>query len=119
MLLKRRPIRWKSEHSVKKIRAPSRSRSRSKQRKAHVVIIKPKEVGQFNETKKRVQSIVKPSEIQVTIKDVKPTKTGGMVIRTQTDEEVNKIIEELAKNDKFHTEYEVAKPKQRRPHIIL
>lgn len=67
----------------------------------------------------KIQSVVKPSELKVTIKNVHQTKTGAMVIQIQNNDVVEKIIAEPSKNETIKANFEFAKPKERNPHIIL
>ncbi|GBN33148.1 hypothetical protein AVEN_87070-1 [Araneus ventricosus] len=93
--------------------APSkpRARSRSRQRKAHNVIIYPKEEGSCSEQIKRmIQSKIIPSQIDVKVNNVKNIGKGGIIINSPTSEDIDKLILEFQRKDEIREKFEITKP---------
>ncbi|GBO19823.1 hypothetical protein AVEN_62427-1 [Araneus ventricosus] len=91
-------------------RAESRERHRQKPKRQFAVLVNPKKDQSSETTKKAIQAKVFPSKIEVKIKGVKKIKKGGIVIKTDLEEDIDKLIEEFKKVDEIVNNYEIIKP---------
>ncbi|GBN58772.1 hypothetical protein AVEN_120840-1 [Araneus ventricosus] len=98
----------------------ARSRSRSRQRKAHNVMIYPKEEGSSSEeTKRMIQSKIIPSQIDVKVNNVKNIGKGGIIKKSPTSEDIDKLILEFQRKDENREKFEITRPKLKDPIIII
>ncbi|GBM71862.1 hypothetical protein AVEN_229360-1 [Araneus ventricosus] len=105
--------------SVKTPRVQAKSRSRSKTRKVHNVLVVPKNDQSSIDTRKQIQSRVNPSMINVTLNSLKRVNKGGIIIISPTNQDIGKLIEEFAKIDEIKNNFEICKPKVLDPSIII
>lgn len=85
---------------------------------SEVVIIKPKNANQESKkTLETVQKYVNPAALEVGIKEVRTVKDGGVVIKCNTKDEINKIKNVAEK--KLGKNYKVNAPDLRNPSIKL
>lgn len=70
----------------------SRSLSRSRPKKLFTAIIKPKSEQSNDTTLKDVKSLVNPKDLNVVINDVRRIRDGGIVINTNSKDDIDKII---------------------------
>lgn len=82
-----------------------------------VVIIKPKNNQNSKQTKEYVQKNVNPSSIKATVKEVKEIRNGGIIIKTNTKEEVQRLKE--ISEEKLNKNYTVEISKMKLPRLAL
>lgn len=97
----------------------SRSRSRSKTRLSHAVIVKPKSEQTCDATLSALKSTINPKDINVRIEGIKKISGGGIVIKTNTAAEAVIMSEKLTNTKTLTSNYAVALPKKRKPQLIL
>lgn len=83
-------IKKDSKHIIR-----SRSRSASKSRKSFAAIVKPKEGQSCTVTLKDIKRSINPKAINVSISEVRNIREGGIVINTETKEDLDKLVVEL------------------------
>lgn len=111
-----------SETYADRARVRSRSRSRSAKRDEkglHVITIVPREEQNAEVTRTDIQNEISPTKMKVGIKAFRKISKGGMLIGTETVQDIDRIIEEVRSNDKLMEKYKVEKPRKRRPQIII
>lgn len=85
---------------------------------SEVVIIKPKNTGQDSKkTLEVVQKHVSPSVLEVGISEVRPVKEGGVVIKCNSKEEINRVKTVVEK--KLGKNYKINTPDLKNPHIKI
>lgn len=90
-----------------------------KRKQTFAVIVKPK-IKQNNDlTLKDLKANVNPIDLNIGIEDVKQISDGGLIIKTNSTKEVEKIRDELSKNSEITKKYNISLPKKRQPQIIL
>lgn len=82
-----------------------------------VIVIKPKSKQECHITKENVCKNLNPSELGVGIKQIKEIKDGGILIKCNTKDEINKIRAEADK--KLHENYSIKTPTQKNPKIKI
>lgn len=90
-----------------------------KKRINNIVIVRPKKQQDNNNTLSEIKGSINPREKGIAIQGVRSTRNGGMVIKTETEEDLDKLIQEFQGKDEIRENYEVIKPKMRNPHIII
>ncbi|GIY44539.1 putative RNA-directed DNA polymerase from transposon X-element [Caerostris darwini] len=105
----------------KQIERP-RSKSRPRQQKKFLTLIKPVEITSestsFN-TKKTIQRQIDVKSKNIAIKNVKPIRNAGIMIETDKEEDLDKLIQIFKEKDELNKNFQIDKPKERNPHIIL
>ncbi|GIY87046.1 uncharacterized protein CDAR_233451 [Caerostris darwini] len=69
-------------------------------------------------TKKVIQNSINIRKIKVAVKNVRNINNGGILIETDTEKDLDILIEEFKKKDELTQKYTIAKPVARKPHII-
>ncbi|GIX83506.1 uncharacterized protein CDAR_83521 [Caerostris darwini] len=84
-----------------------------------ITTIKPveKEVDSLT-TKKAVQRAIDVRTMSIAIKNVRNINNGGILIETDTEKDLDKLISEFKAKDALKTSFNIAKPVARKPHII-
>lgn len=82
-----------------------------------VMLIKPKAVQECKKTKETVCKSLNPSELGVGIKQLKEIKDGGILIKCNTREEIDKI--KKAADKKLNENYNIRTPTQKNPKIKI
>lgn len=85
----------------------------------NVVVIRPKKEQTNEVTLSEIKKSVNPKTAGIEIQGVRNTRGGGIVVRTATEGDTDKLINELNKTAKLDETYEIIKPKKRKPHIMV
>ncbi|GBN96371.1 hypothetical protein AVEN_222284-1 [Araneus ventricosus] len=97
-----------------------RDRSRSRARKLHNVMVYPKTEGvTSDQTRKKIQSKILPSNINVKINSVKNIGKGGIIINAPSSDDIDKLIMEFQQIDEIRDGFQAFKPKLKDPSIII
>lgn len=84
---------------------------------AHTIIIKPKVNQSSEKSRKEVQKSINPTKINVGIRDIKETKSGCIVLKCDTEQEIKRLTVEV--ENKLKGKYEVERPKKTFPKIKI
>ncbi|GIY65501.1 uncharacterized protein CDAR_187221 [Caerostris darwini] len=96
-----------------------RSKNRLKPDKKFLTAIKPLDTTtSSNSTKVAVQSKIDIKKAKIGIKNVKFIKNGGLLVETESEEDLDKLIEEFKQIDELSNKYTINKPIDRKPQII-
>lgn len=82
-----------------------------------VVVIKPKTKQESKTTKEVIRKTLNPTKLEVGITQIKDTKEGGVLIKCNSKEEIEKI--KIAAEKKLKRNYEIKTPEQRNPRIKI
>lgn len=82
-----------------------------------VVVIKPKNIQYSKQTREEVKRKIDPVSIKATVKDVREIKNGGIIIKTNTREELQKLKEISEKTLKEN--YTVELSKMKLPRLVI
>ncbi|GBN90277.1 hypothetical protein AVEN_79033-1 [Araneus ventricosus] len=104
---------------VKTTRVQDRSRSRSKARRVHNVLVVPKKEQNSVETRKLIQAKVSPSKLNIKVNSLKSINKGGIIISAPTNDDIDKLIGEFSKIDDIRQNFDIRKPKLLDPSIII
>ncbi|GIX87735.1 CCHC-type domain-containing protein [Caerostris darwini] len=69
-------------------------------------------------TKKVILNAINIKQIKVAVKNVRNISNGGILIETDTEKDLDALIEEFKKKDELTQKFSIAKPVTRKPHII-
>ncbi|GIY00322.1 hypothetical protein CEXT_145101 [Caerostris extrusa] len=69
-------------------------------------------------TKAAVQSKIDIKRAKIGIKNVKFIKNGGLLVETEREEDLDKLIEEFKQIDELKNKFTINKPIDRKPQII-
>ncbi|GIX73553.1 uncharacterized protein CEXT_736971 [Caerostris extrusa] len=88
-------------------------------KKQHLAVIKPLNDQDSSEnTRSFVQKNIDINKIKVGVKKVSPIKNGGILIETVEEADLNKLLNELHKNEAISSKFKVAKPQKRNPQFV-
>ncbi|GBL90740.1 hypothetical protein AVEN_219390-1 [Araneus ventricosus] len=97
-----------------------RSRSRSgKREQGAVALIYPKAECEKGVVKNKLQSVIDPAKIKVDIRSVRNLNKGSVVIECASEQEIQRLKEEIEKNEVTKDEMEFKRPKKFNPKIII
>lgn len=97
-----------------------RDRSRSKVKKSHNIMVYPKTEGvTSDQTRKRIQSKITPSSINVKVNSVRNIGKGGIIINAPSSDDIDKLLVELQQMEEIKDEFQAFKPKLKDPSIII
>ncbi|GBO02445.1 hypothetical protein AVEN_174879-1 [Araneus ventricosus] len=97
-----------------------RDRSRSKVKKSHNIMVYPKTEGvTSDQTRKRIQSKITPSSINVKTNSVRNIGKGGIIINAPSSDDIDKLLVELQQMEEIKDEFQAFKPKLKDPSIII
>ncbi|GBN28236.1 Putative protein in type-1 retrotransposable element R1DM [Araneus ventricosus] len=97
-----------------------RDRSRSRARKLHNIMIYPKTEGATSDqTRKKIQYRIIPSNINVKVNSVKNIGKGGIIINSPTSEDIEKLLAEFQQIEEIRDGFQAFKPKLKDPSIII
>lgn len=107
----------KEQRSYSEILKNAKENNKPKYKNLPVLIIKPKKNQTSHKTKLEVQNKVNLINAQATIKKVKEIKNGGIIIQSNTAEEIEKIKQ--ISQEKLKENYNVEISKMRHPKLVL
>lgn len=81
------------------------------------LIIKPKNKQRIEKTKEDLYKNIKPAELKIGVKNTRETKTGGIIVKCQTLQEIEKLQAEAERT--LSTNYDVHVTKLRKPKIKI
>ncbi|GBO30576.1 hypothetical protein AVEN_113931-1, partial [Araneus ventricosus] len=97
-----------------------RDRSISKVKKSHNIMVYPKTEGvTSDQTRKRIQSKITPSSINVKVNSVRNIGKGGIIINAPSSDDIDKLLVELQQMEEIKDEFQAFKPKLKDPSIII
>lgn len=108
------PMRSYSEVAAQQ--NPSHPNTNSIQNNIPSLIIIPKTKQHADTTKKDLQQNIKPADIKIGIKNTRSMKNGGLIVKCNNKNDVDKLRDEIANK---LTEYEVQLSKMRKPRIKI
>lgn len=82
-----------------------------------VIVIKPKSAQDSKVTKDDIQKNIKPATLEVGITQMKNTKEGGVLIKCNNKDEIQKI--KVAAEKKLNKNYKISIPEQKNPCIKI
>lgn len=83
------------------------------------VIITPVKTQDAQTTIKELQNEINPKNINVSVKSMKSTKDGSLIIKCTTEEGIKKLVEETQKNKNLETKYKVKVTQMKQPRIKI
>ncbi|GIX87703.1 hypothetical protein CDAR_617011 [Caerostris darwini] len=100
-------------------RSKSRQKPAMKTDKKFLTAIKSMDTtASSNSTKAAVQSKINIKRAKIGIKNVKFIKNGGLLVETESEEDLDKLIEEFKQIVELNNKYTINKPIARKPQII-
>lgn len=80
------------------------------------IAIYPKELKTSDETKALVQKVICPEELKLQVRSLRKTRNGGVIISTETKEDIQKLRESSALSN---SGLKVEEPYKRKPRIVI
>ncbi|GIX95980.1 hypothetical protein CDAR_397271 [Caerostris darwini] len=97
----------------------AKTTNRPKPKQQFLAVVKPiEETGTSMETKAFVKKNVDITSTKISIKRVSNINHGGILIETNRENELNKLLNELETNDALNGKFMVGKPAKRNPQFI-
>lgn len=84
-----------------------------------VVVIKPNDKQESNETTEFIKGKINPSQLKIGISEIKPIKEGGVIIKCNTQSEVEKIVNAANQDKDMHEKYKIECPRLKNPCIKI
>ncbi|GIY32627.1 hypothetical protein CDAR_287291 [Caerostris darwini] len=92
---------------------------KNKVSKKHITTVKPKvETSSSAETRKLVQAKLDIRKLKIGVKQVRNIRNGGIIIETDTDTDLDKLIQEFKLQDELTKNFIIDKPALKKPQII-
>ncbi|GIY95032.1 uncharacterized protein CEXT_9131 [Caerostris extrusa] len=107
--------------SLKKPTTTERSKGTTKTKiiKKHVTTVKPKaENCSSIDTRKTVQAKLDIRTLKIGVKQVRNIRNGGIIIETETETDLDKLIQEFKLQDDLAKNFDILKPDLKKPQII-
>lgn len=81
------------------------------------IIIKPRVVQNLQKSKKEIQNTINPANLNIGIRNFKETKQGNIVVKCDTEREIERFKEEVEK--KLNGKFQIELPKKISPKIKI
>ncbi|GIY54778.1 uncharacterized protein CDAR_391111 [Caerostris darwini] len=97
----------------------SKSVIKNKVTKKYITTVKPKEEASSSaETRKMVQAKLDIRTLKIGVKQVRNIRNGGIIIETDTETDLDKLIQEFKLQDDLTKNFTIDKPALKKPQII-